>query len=308
MKLLVTGAGGVVGQAVISLLKDVQGVEVIPIYGHREVDIESYSDTRAVFRFVKPDQVIHLAGAVFGVGGNVAFPGDAFRRNSMMNCNVIECCREFSVKKIVAMGTTAIYSDQAVLPFTENDALKGEPHGSEYAYASAKRSMLIQLESYKKQYGVNFAYAIATNMYGPHDRFDARFGHVVPSLIQKFGLASKSGDTVEVWGDGTPTRDFLFSSDAARGLLLLLQNGDGAYNLASGETCNISDVVRAVSDCFPNVKFAWDKSKPLGQLKRAYDISRLKGLGFKTTYTLAKGVRETVEWFLANSTTHRTYS
>lgn len=308
MRVLVTGASGVVGRAIVPLLRKAKDIDVIAIEGRGDLDLECFSDTQAVFRFIKPDHVIHLAGAVFGVGGNLKFPADSFRRNIMINCNVIECCREYSVKKIVAMGTTAIYSDEAAMPFKETDALKGEPHGSEYAYASAKRSMLVQLESYKKQYGMHFVYAIATNMYGPHDRFDARYGHVIPSLVQKFDLASKSGEVVEIWGDGTPTRDFLFSSDAAHAIATLLGYGDGAYNLASGNVCSIAELVDVISGCFPSVKYKWDTSKPLGQLRRDYNTSRLAALGFKPAYDLKAGIKETVNWYLANTSERRTYS
>ena len=250
MRLLITGASGVVGQAVIEKLHSLPGIEFVCLRGQSDVNLENFTETCAVFRFVKPDKILHLAGAVFGLGGNMAFPADSYRRNTMMNCNVIEAARIVGARKVVAMGTAAIYSDAAMLPYVEDEAMVGEPHKSEYAYASAKRSMLVQLQAYQQQFGIDFAYVIATNMYGAHDRFDHRYGHVVPSLIEKFYMASKSGAVVNVWGDGSPLRDFLYSKDAADGLLLLLQSGAGAYNLASGAVRSIKELVEVIAQHF----------------------------------------------------------
>lgn len=284
-----------------ALQRDPAAGEVILVRGRQDADFESPEQTRALFRFVKPTQVIHLAGAVFGVGGNMAFPGDAIRRNLLINTHVIAAAAEFGATKIVAMGTTAVYSDEASQPFREDDALRGAPHGSELPYAYAKRAMLVQLDAYQRQFGLNFAYAIATNMYGPHDRFDPQYGHVAPSLIAKFAAAAKApGTRVQVWGDGSPTRDFLFADDAADALLLLLRKGAGAYNVATGTSVPIRALVEEIADCFPAVGYDWDTSKPKGQLQRLYDVTRLRELGFVPRHSLREGVRRTVEWYLAN--------
>lgn len=305
-RILVTGASGVVGHALVGLLQKA-GEVVIPVNGRADVDFESFTQTRALFRYVKPHLVYHLAGAVFGVGGNMAFPGDAIRRNLLINTHVIAAASELGARKIVAMGTTAIYGDAARQPFSENEALHGVPHESERAYAFAKRAMLVMLESYSQQFNLQFAYAIATNMYGAHDRFDARYGHVIPSLISKFAQAEKTpGESVEVWGDGSPTRDFLYAPDAATGLHLLMTEGEGAYNLATGHTHTIRQLVDVIAAQFPNVRYAWDVTKPNGQQIRSYDTSRIRNLGFSLRYDLAGGIAETIDWFRHNESEVRT--
>lgn len=301
---LVTGANGLVGSALVSHLK-AQGEEVIALRSRAECDLVSDAETRALFKYVRPDRVYHLAAAVFGVGGNMAFPGQVFYNNSMMNMNVIESARIVGVTKIVAMGSAAIYADGLTQPMNEGDALAGAPHSSEFAYAYSKRAMLAQLRSYAQQYGTQFAYVIATNMYGSHDRFDPKYGHVVPSLLKKFLDAEISGDKVEIWGNGTPTRDFLYSKDAAAGLRRIMEGGSDAFNLASGIAITIADLVVQVASHFPSVEYYWNPERPLGQLSRSYNIDRLRNLGFQTRYSLAEGITETVKWLRANADTIR---
>ena len=298
-RILVTGANGVVGTAVEVALQRTCS-DVVFLRGRQDVDLENFEQTKTVFRFVKPTHVLHLAGAVYGLGGNIAFPGDAIRRNILINTHVVAAAAISKAGKVVAMGTTAIYSDVSEQPFREADALKDSPHFSELPYAYAKRALLVMLDAYKRQYGVGYAYAIATNMYGQNDRFDPVYGHVAPSLVAKFADASETGAEVEVWGDGTPTRDFLFSEDAADALLLLLEHGDGAYNLASGVSVPISALVEEISACFPGVRYVWNASKPNGQLRREYDTARLKDLGFSLRFSLREGIRKTVEWYLVH--------
>jgi GDP-L-fucose synthase len=296
---LITGAGGLVGSALADHLRT-EGHEVISLTSRSQCDLTNSHEVEAIFKFTQPTQVHHLAASVFGVGGNLSFPGEIYYRNVMMNTHVVEACRKFNVKKIVAMGSAAMYSDGLQQPMREDHVMLGEPHGSEFAYAYSKRAMLAQLKAYKQQYGLEFAFIVATNMYGAKDRFDTSYGHVVPSLLKKFLDAEKSGDTVEVWGDGTPTRDFLYSADAALGLQLIMQNGSGVFNLASGATHTIKELVLEVAKNFPNVLFTWNTSKPLGQLQRSYDISRINDLGFAPTYSLSDGIKSTISWMRKN--------
>jgi GDP-L-fucose synthase len=304
VRVLVTGAGGAVGVALVEYLRS-NGEEVVVVSSRRDCDLEDGAATTAFFRAAKPTQVYHLAGAVFGLGGNTAFPGEAFRRNTLMNVNVIEASRLAGVTKVLGMGSAAIYADGIAQPMSERDALVGEPHASEYAYAFAKRGLLVQLESYNRQYGLDYVYAISTNLYGPHDRFNSDYGHVVPSLLTKFYDAEQNGATVEIWGDGSPTRDFLYSADAAKGLVLMMAEGQGAYNLASGHSRSIADLASAITRAFPTVRYVWDPSKPLGQLRRAYDISKLQGLGFQCDFSLESGLEATVAWIRGNAATLR---
>ena len=296
---LVTGAGGVVGSALVkyllSLDKDVAAVRT-----RSDCDLENAEATQNLFIKHQPTHVFHLAGAVFGVGGNLKFPGDAFRRNILMNTNVVEAARISQVKKIVGMGSAAMYSDNLQQPMKEEEVLSGEPHGSEFGYAFAKRALLVQLMCYRQQFGIEYAFAIATNMYGPHDRFNIDYGHVVPSLLRKFRNARNTGEVVNVWGDGSPTRDLLYADDAASALLRLMNAGEGSYNIASGNVYKISELVNEIAAHFPGVRYEWDATKPMGQLSRSYDIEKLKALGFETTFSLKEGIGATVAWLNEN--------
>lgn len=299
-KILITGAGGLIGKSLVRYLSDL-GEEIFALRSRADCDLTKPDEVAELFRSVRPTKVYHLAAAVFGVGGNLAFPGDIFYRNTMMNTNVIEACRTSGVNKIVAMGSAAMYSDGLPQPMSEADVMVGEPHGSEYAYAQSKRAMLAQLKAYEQQFDLRYAFVIATNMYGPDDRFDPEFGHVVPSLLKKFLDAEASGDQVEIWGDGSPTRDFLYSKDAARGLSCIMSDGFGPLNLATGAAVPIRNLVSEICKHFPSVRYDWNPHRPLGQLKRAYNTDRLNALGFRPSYSLKQGIAETVEWLRINS-------
>ena len=302
-RILVTGAGGLVGMALTARLRDA-GHEVVPLASRADCDLTVPGDVGAVMRFVRPETVLHLAASVFGVGGNLSFPAEVFYRNTLMNTTMIEACHQVGVRKIVAMGSAAIYADGLSQPMQEADAMAGEPHDSEYGYAYSKRAMFAQLKAYAQQYGLShgfsYGFVIATNMYGPHDKFDPLHGHVVPSLLKKFIDAEASGATVEIWGDGSPTRDFLYVKDAADGLLRILEQGEGAYNLATGTALPIRALVEEIAKHFPGVAYEWNIDKPLGQLQRAYDTTRIRGLGFSPAYDLARGITETVQWLRSN--------
>lgn len=300
MRVMITGASGMLGHSVMAKFSEVKNIEVIAISGREDANLESRTETRALIRFTKPDAVVHLAASVYGLGGNLKYPADIYKSNIYMNTNIIDAACHFGVKKLVMAGTAAIYSDSAKMPYQEEDCLSGEPHHSEYAYATAKRAMLVQLRSCKQQYGLEYAYAIATNMYGPYDKFNPAVGHVVPSLIAKFLTAAATGGNVEVWGDGTPTRDFLHSYDAAQALLILLEKGSGAFNIASGKVYRIRDLVSLLASIFPQVQVTWNSSKPNGQIERSYNVDRIQSLGFRPAYDLAEGLRQTVEWCLRN--------
>lgn len=295
---LVTGAGGVLGSALIRALK-AQGANYVAIASRRDCDLENFVETLDLFKSLRPKQVYHLAGAVYGVGGNMAYPGDIFRRNTLINCNVVEASRAVGVTQFLGMGTVAMYADGLPMPLREEDVLSGQPHSSERFYAFAKRGLLMQLESYRQQYGMNYVMALSTNLYGPGDRFDPVHGHVVPSLIHKF-VSSRKDVPVSVWGDGSPTRDFLYSRDAAEGLLLLMSSGSGVYNLASGRSITIRALVETLASLVPDTEYVWEVDKPLGQLRRAYDVSRLSEIGFVARTELKDGLSETLTWYLDN--------
>lgn len=230
----------------------------------------------------------------------------AYVDNIRINTNVIEAAHKGGVVKIVAMGTTAIYSDLVPMPMAERDLWLGAPHASEAPYGHAKRAMLAQLDAYKEQYGLEFAYAISTNLYGPHDRFDEQHGHVIPSLVSKFTRAVERGDDVSVWGSGTARRDFLFATDAASALLLLAEKGEGPVNMASGTTVSIRECAEMMAEVAGyDREIIWDTGMPNGQMVRAYDIKRLSELGFKAQYDLKQGLEETFRWYRDNQAAAR---
>ncbi len=200
-----------------------------------------------------------------------------------------------------------MYPAKAPMPFSEDDVLNGPVHESERFYAAAKRAMLEMLESYRAQYGTNYAFALSTNLYGPSDRFDEFYGHVVPSLIRKFHRASSNKSIVEIWGDGSAERDFLYSEDAAVALLALMEKGLGIFNLATGVSTKIKDLVGHLHNLFPEAEYQWDVSKPLGQLERSYDVTRIQQLGFKPHFTLTEGLQRTVDWYSKNLKHLRNY-
>jgi GDP-L-fucose synthase len=298
-RVLVTGASGVVGRAVAEDLAE-NDWEVIPV-STAQVDLQDDKATLALFEEIQPEYVIHLAARVHGLMGNLAHPGEVFLENVRLNTNVIEAARRVGVKRFVAMGSVAMYSDGLPLPVKESDMWLGEPHHSEAAYAQAKRTMLAQLDAYKKQYDFDFTLAVATNMFGPGDKFDEAQGHVLPSLISKFYRGANEGAPVTAWGTGTAQRDFLYSKDAASGLRTLLTAPGGVYNLATGVEVSIKNVVEALTEVSGFTgDVSWDATKPDGQRRRLYDVSRLTALGWKPQHRLIDALAESYEWYSTN--------
>jgi GDP-L-fucose synthase len=298
--ILVTGAGGVIGHALTSELQN-QGYANIVAISSEDGDLCDFECSKDIFQQYQPELVFHLAARVSGIMGNMKNRALAYLDNIRINTNVIEAAHLNGAKKIVAMGTTAIYSDIVPLPMCEEDIWLGPPHASEAPYGHAKRAMLAQLEAYHEQYGLDYAYCISTNLYGPFDRFDEEYGHVLPSLISKFHRARLAGEDVIVWGDGSPQRDFLYSKDAARALCLIAERGNGAINLAGGAPVSIKDAVETLAEVSGFTKdVIWDSSKPNGQMLRQYSTDKLINLGFAPTFSLKEGLQETYDWYKDN--------
>ena len=299
MRALVTGATGLMGTALVAELR--HGGQDVVALGSVDADLRDQAAAEAIVAHHRPDIVYHLASRVRGIMGNAGSQGEAFLDNIRINVNVIDASRRAGVAKIVAIGSAAIYGDAVPLPMREDDGWIGRPHGSEAGYAHAKLTMLAQLEAYREQWGLEFAYCISTNLFGPHDRFDERHGHVIPSLISKFHRAVAAGECVTVWGSGTPTRDFLYVADAARALQHIGEAGSGPINLASGHAVSIRTVAELIADVAGyRGEILWDRTKPDGQLRRAYDVSRLRALGVGPGSTLRDALSETYAWFVAN--------
>lgn len=300
--ILVTGASGVIGTALVAELQANGGGRPVVALTSRDVDLTDFAATVALFRRHCPAIVYHLAARVSGIMGNLSAQGQAYFDNARINTNAVEAARLAGATKIVAMGSAAIYSDIVPLPMREEDIWLGAPHGSEAAYAHAKRGMLAHLQAYQDQYGLDYAYGVSTNLFGPHDRFDEQHGHVLPSLVSKFHRAARDGGAVTVWGSGVPRRDFLYSRDAARALRLIGEGFTGPINLATGTSISIketAELIRAIAD--PAIEINWDRSKPDGQRLRDYDVSKLRALGFVPAFSLEAALAETYRWYADNA-------
>ncbi|MFZ0268050.1 NAD-dependent epimerase/dehydratase family protein [Caulobacter sp.] len=300
-RVLVTGGGGVLGSALSAALETLRPA-ALAVPRRADCDFLDGKATTAFFQDFQPDVVFHLAGKVSGVQGNISFGGEAFYENTLINLNVIEAARLAKASKVVAAGTAAIYSDAAKLPMSEADFWTDAPHGSEAPYGHAKRAMLAQLQAYKTQYGLDYAYMICTNLFGPNDRFDEVYGHVVPSLVARFARSVEDkASQIVIWGNGAPTRDFLFSADAAAAFIRAAEAGEGAYNTATGHVVSIRELVETLQKISGfEGEIVWDRDKPLGQLTRSYDVSRLTALGWAPHESLEEGLRKTCEWYAAN--------
>jgi GDP-L-fucose synthase len=299
-RILVTGARGLVGSAVVDRLK-AQGFQTVIPVGRQDCDLMDRKATEAFIAEARPTHVFHAAARVYGIMGNMKNRALSFFENVSINTNVIHASHLGGVRKITVMGTGAVYPYPSPrLPLVEDDIFLGRPHGAEEAYAHAKRAALAMLEAYKYDHGLDWAYVVSCNLFGPRDKFDVEFGHVVPSLIAKFHLAKETSGNVTVWGDGSAQRDFLYVNDCAAAVQKIMEAGQGAVNIGSGTVYRIRDIVEALARVTGmEGRIDWDASKPNGQDYRAYDLTRLTALGFKAEYPLEQGLAETWDWYCA---------
>ncbi len=296
-KILITGGKGLVGSALVVELGN-QGYTNLVSLTRQCCDLTNFEEVKTLFHSIKPNIVFHLAASVFGVGGNAKNPATIFLDNTLMNTHVIEASRLVEVAKIVAMGTVAAYPHPKIIPIKEEHIWDGPPHRSESSYGHAKRAMLAQLLAYQENYGLDFSYVISTNLYGPGDKFDVQQGHVIPSLIRKFYEAKKTNSEVVIWGDGSAARDFLYSKDMARALILVMNKHSGPINIASGKKTMIKDVVSFLSDYFDmHESVRWDSRMPNGRQFYEIDLGNMKSMGFSPIDTIQSGLQETLEWF-----------
>jgi GDP-L-fucose synthase len=299
-KILVTGAGGLVGSALADHLRD-EGYENVVLLRRDDCDLVDTRSVFALFDKTRPDHVFHAAARVYGIMGNMKNQGLSFYDNCMINTNVVEASRRAGVKKITVMGTGAVYPYPSPgLPLKEDMIFLGRPHPAESAYANAKRAMLAMLEAYQESYGLNWAYIVSCNLFGPRDKFDTEFGHVVPSLIKKFHDAKKTGTSVLVWGDGSAQRDFMYVKDTARVALTVMKDIHGPANIGSGRVFRIREIVETLAEIAGmSDRVDWDVSKPNGQDYRAYDLTKITNAGFACKYSIRDGLQETWDWYCA---------
>lgn len=303
-RVVVTGGAGFLGSFLVERLraKDCRAV-VVP--RSKDYDLVEMDAVRRLYADAKPDVVIHLAARVGGIGANQANPGRFFYDNLMMGTQLIEVGRQLGIKKFVAIGTICAYPKYAPIPFKEDDLWDGFPEETNAPYGLAKKMMLVQSQAYRQQYGFNSIVLFPVNLYGPRDNFDLETSHVIPALIRKCAEAQQKGKPeIVLWGDGTPTREFLYVEDAAEGILLAAEqyNDSRPLNLGTGEELSIKTLAGIIAaEVGFHGRILWDPTKPNGQPRRCLDISRIKQtIGFQPTHSLRDGLKKTIQWYRAN--------
>ncbi len=303
-RVVVTGGAGFLGGYVLEELRR-RGARDVFVPRSREYDLVDMAAVRRLYADTRPTLVLHLAARVGGIGANRANPGKFFYDNLMMGVQLIEVGRQVGLRKLVALGTICAYPKFAPVPFKEEEIWNGYPEETNAPYGLAKKMLLVQSESYRQQYGFNSVVLFPVNLYGPQDNFDLETSHVVPALIRKCVEARERRDRqIVVWGDGSPTREFLHARDAAEGIVTAAERYDKSepVNLGAGFEIRIRDLVPLVARlCRFEGEIVWDVSKPNGQPRRMLDTSRaLREFGWRARIPFEEGLRETVEWFEKN--------
>jgi GDP-L-fucose synthase len=304
-RICVTGGSGFLGSTLVDALRQ-RGCSEIFVPRRRDYDLTTIGGVERLFTDAKPQVLFHLAALVGGIGANRDNPGLFFYENAVMGIQLIEYARRFGVEKTIVAGTICSYPKFTPVPFREDALWDGYPEETNAPYGIAKKALLVQCQAYRQQYGMNAIFLMPVNLYGPRDNFDPRSSHVIPALIRKC-LEAKSAGAREIvcWGDGSPTREFLYVADAAEGLALAAERYDGAepVNLGSGQEISIRDLVQLVArSCGYSHKIVWDTSKPNGQPRRRLDTSRAEQyFGFRAKCALAEGLTTTVAWYCQES-------
>ncbi len=301
-RIVITGGAGFLGKRVVEAFKNRSDAQVI-VPRQAEFDLTEQSNVRRLIRENEPDLVVHLAAKVGGIGANQANPGKYCYENLIMGSMLMEECRRAEVSKMITLGTICSYPKFTAIPFSEDDLWLGYPEETNAPYGLAKKMLLVQSQAYRKQYGFNAVYLLAVNLYGPGDNFDAETSHVIPSLIMKC-VAAKEAQANEIilWGDGTPTREFLYVDDAAKAIVAAAEKYDEEIpiNLGSGKEIAIRDLAEKIAKLcnFPG-RIIWDKTKPNGQPRRCVDVTRaIEKLSFTAAVGLDEGLEKTVDWYL----------
>jgi len=309
-RVVVTGGNGFLGSFVVEKLR-AAGCEHIIVPRSRDYDLRDKEQALRVLRDARPDIFIHLAAVVGGIGANRSNPGLFFYDNAVMGINVIEAARITQLEKFVCIGTICSYPKFTAVPFREESFWDGYPEETNAPYGLAKKMLLVQLQAYRQQYGLNGIYLTPVNLYGPRDNFDLMTSHVIPAVIRKAIEAKESGQScLSVWGTGSATREFLFVEDAAEGIVAAAEKYSKAdfVNLGSGSEISIRELVERIRQATNfNGLIVWDPSKPDGQPRRSLDTSRaLAEFGWRATTTIDQGLKKTVEWYLQrrNSLSH----
>jgi GDP-L-fucose synthase len=304
VRTLITGGGGFLGTHLLERLR-AEGLDPF-VARRRDYDLTQADAAERLWRDVQPELAFHLAAEVGGIGANRATPGRFWYANLLMGVHVLEAARRAGTEKLVLVGTVCAYPKHAPVPFREETFWDGYPEETNAPYGVAKKALLVGAQSYRDQYGLNTVYLVPVNLYGPGDNFDLESSHVIPALIRKMGEATERNEpSVTLWGDGSPTREFLYVEDCAEGLWRAAERYDGAepVNLGSGEEISIRDLAQLVADLVGFAgEIAWDVSKPNGQPRRRLDVTRAEQLlGFRAVTPLRQGLERTIAWYLEHS-------
>jgi GDP-L-fucose synthase len=300
----VTGGAGFLGSFVVEKLV-ARGATNVFVPRSAEYDLTQPDDLNRLLQDADPHIIIHIAALAGGIGANSDRPAEFFYNNLMMGVPLMHAAYQRGVEKFVALGTICSYPKFAPIPFKEESLWTGYPEETNAPYGLAKSMLLVQSQTYREQYGFNSIYLLPVNLYGPRDNFDLKTSHVIPALIRKFLEAQERGDEpVTLWGDGSPTREFLYVEDAAEGILLGAEryNDSEPVNLGSGMEISIKDLAELIGKLTGfEGDFIWDTDKPNGQPRRRLDVTRAKEyFGFEAQMGFEEGLRRTIEWFKAH--------
>jgi GDP-L-fucose synthase len=303
--ILITGGAGFFGSQVVRQLLEKGAAEKnILVPRSKEIDLRRWENCVGVVK--NQDIVIHMAARVGGIGYNQIYPAQLFYDNAIMGIQMIEAARQETVGKCVIVGTICAYPKVTPVPFREDDLWNGYPEETNAPYGLAKKMLLVQSQAYRKEYGFDSIYLLPVNLYGPGDNFDPASSHVIPALIKKFTNAKSNNEpSVEVWGTGAASREFLYIDDAARGLVLAAEryNKSEPVNLGSGMEITIRDLAGLIQELTGYAgTIRWDRSKPDGQPKRCLDVSRAKKeFGFEAQMPFHEGLKRTIDWYLQHN-------